>query len=579
MEPAYKIVRRKEHELAPESDLRTLHPVVRRVLANRKIDKQAQIDFSLAGLLEPNMLGITVAAKRLVTAIKTGESIQIVGDYDVDGATSTVLAIQALRQMGATSVSYCVPNRFEYGYGLSMKLAQEIIDTPPDLIITVDNGIASVEGIRLLKQRGVDVIVTDHHLPGEELPEAVAIVNPNQKGCQFESKMLAGVGVIFYLMMALRSALQADNWFEQQQIAVPPLVDHLDLVALGTVADLVPLDENNRILVAQGVARMRSGKTRPGIAALFKVAKRDIKALVANDLGFVAGPRLNAAGRLADISTGIECLLCNDQSSAMQLASELDCINQERKQIEQSMQQQAFAVVDAMNLDQSNEQQFATTLYQAHWHEGVVGLVASRVKDKLNMPVAVFAQGEDGLLKGSCRSIKGLHIRDVLATIHAQHPQLIIKFGGHAMAAGLSIAQTDYEQFDQAFCLEVKRQREQLPLSNQIWTDGGLQAYELDLQLAETLKTLVPWGQGFPAPTFDDRFNVLSSRVVGDTHLKLCLQAQSGGNSVDAIAFRYLDAPDKPTQFDAIDAVYSLDVNEFRGTKSIQLIIQHLEAA
>lgn len=577
--PQYEIMRRSEHMVGDSSDLNVLHPVVRRVLANRNIVKHAQIDSSLAGMLKPNLLGVEVAATRLATAIETGESIQIVGDYDVDGATSTVLAIEVLRQMGARAVSYCVPNRFEYGYGLSLKLAQDIIDAPPDLIITVDNGIASVEGVALLKQQGVDVIVTDHHLPGEQLPEAVAIVNPNQKGCIFPSKMLAGVGVVFYLMMVLRAKLQADKWFDRKKLAVPALVDQLDLVALGTVADLVSLDENNRILVAQGVARMRAGRTRPGIAALFNVAKRSLASLVANDLGFVAGPRLNAAGRLADISTGIECLLAKDEQSAMQFAGELDAINQQRKEIESSMQRQAFACVDAMQLTQQQNHQFAAALYQQDWHEGVIGLVASRVKDKINMPVAVFAQGADGLLKGSCRSIKEVHIRDVLATINARNPQLIVKFGGHAMAAGLSIERDNFDLFSQAFCQEIKRIREQLPADNQIWTDGSLQAEDIELQLAESLRTIAPWGQGFPAPTFDGRFNVLSSRIVGDSHLKLCLQAQSGGASIDAIAFRYLDAPDKPTQFDAIDAVYSLDVNEFRGTKSVQLIIQYLEAA
>ncbi len=568
---------------ASESNaLQDYHPVVQRVLRNRRIEEPAQISHSLSDLISPDKLyGMTAATARLVAALQQQQRILIVGDYDVDGATSTVLAIEALQQMGSASVGYCVPNRFEYGYGLSLKLAQDIVQSAPDLVITVDNGIASIDGIALLKQHGVDTIVTDHHLAGDMLPEAVAIINPNQPACDFPSKMLAGVGVVFYLMLALRAHLQSQDWFEQQGLAPPPLVDMLDLVALGTAADLVPLDHNNRILVAQGVARMRSDRTRAGVRALMAIAKRPLASLVANDLGFVLGPRLNAAGRLADISTGIECLLASDPHAASELAKELDAINQERKSIEQGMQQEAFATVDAMDWP-AKLTQYGVALFNDQWHEGVVGLVASRVKDKLHLPTAVFAPGEDGHLKGSCRSTKQVHIRDVLATLNAQHPGLIIKFGGHAMAAGLSIEADKFAVFEQAFNDEVKRLTEHLPNDNAVLSDGPLQETELSLDLAQQLRTLAPWGQAFPAPVFDGTFEVLNARLVGKVHLKLTLQVPSagktgGGRSIDAIAFRYLDSPDKPTNPKTIKAVYSLDVNEFRGVQSVQLIIQHIE--
>ncbi len=560
--------------------MRDYHPVVQRVLLNRSIQRPDQIDYSLKGLISPQTLyGIDKAVARLVTALRAQQTIQIVGDYDVDGATSTTLAILALEQMGAHSVSYCVPNRFEYGYGLSLKLTKEMVKSPVDLVITVDNGISSIEGVAFLKRHGIDVIVTDHHLPGEELPAAVAIVNPNQPACSFPSKMLAGVGVVFYLMLALRARLQAEDWFVDNKIAVPPLVELLDLVALGTVADLVPLDENNRILVAQGIARMRSGFTRPGIKAIMQVANRSLATLVANDLGFSVGPRLNAAGRLADISTGIECLLAKSDSEARVLANALDEINQQRKEVELGMQNEAFKVIDSLDLADKQECQHAIALFDESWHEGVVGLVASRVKDKTGLPAAIFAPGSDGMIKGSCRSITQVHIRDVLATINAQHPGLIVKFGGHAMAAGLSLLAEDFSRFERVFDDQIQQIMQNKSPENQIWTDGDLQSDDLNLALAESLKTISPWGQGFPAPVFDGIFKVLSARVVGETHLKLCLQAQDENTVVDGIAFRYIDTPNKPIDFKSINVVYTLDVNEFRGNKNVQLIIQHLEAA
>ncbi|MFT5258587.1 MAG: single-stranded-DNA-specific exonuclease [Saprospiraceae bacterium] len=574
----YEIMRRKAH-VEDDGALSAYHPVVKRVLINRSISQPEQITYVLNGLSPPaKLFGLDAAVNRIAMALEQEQAIQIVGDYDVDGATSTTLAMEGLTQMGCKNVSYCVPNRFDYGYGLSLKLAQEMLKNPPNLVITVDNGISSIEGVALLKQHNIDVVVTDHHLPGEALPDAVAIVNPNQAACNFPSKMLAGVGVIFYLMLALRAYLQKSNWFEQKSITVPPLVDLLDLVALGTVADLVPLDENNRILVAQGVARMRSGKTRPGIKALMQVAKRDLSNLVANDLGYSVGPRLNAAGRLADIATGIECLLAKSEQAARQLADALDEINQQRKSVELEMQSQAFSVLDALNLSESEANQSAVALFDDSWHEGVVGLVASRVKDKTGLPAAIFAPGADGMIKGSCRSIKQVHIRDVLATINAQQPGLIVKFGGHAMAAGLSLKQLDFDSFQQAFYQEIERVMKGLPRENQIWTDGALTGNELSMELAEALRTLSPWGQAFPAPQFDGIFKVLSARVVGETHLKLCLQPEGMHNSIDGIAFRYIDEPGKKIDFDLIHAVYTLDVNEFRGNKSVQLIIQYLEA-
>lgn len=559
----------------------TLHPIIQRILSNRNIQTQADIDHRLKNLLPPDGLkDIQVAAQRVANAINQQHKILIVGDYDADGATATALAIKGLRSMGAQNVAFKVPNRFNDGYGLSLKLAKEIALTPPELLITVDNGISSIEGIAYLKQVGVDVVVTDHHLAGDDLPEAYAIVNPNQPECRFGSKALAGVGVMFYLILATHKTLRESDYFKHNALQ-PDVLALLDLVALGTVADLVPLDKNNRILVAQGVARMRAGKSRPGIAALMEVAGRDVDRLVAQDLGFVVGPRLNAAGRLEDISSGIDCLLADDVAQARQFAKALDHINLARKEIEQSMQSQALSVVENLNLE--GKAHSGLVLFDESWHEGVVGLVASRVKDKTGLPALVFAPGEGGELKGSARSIPEVHIRDILANISALQPQLIERFGGHAMAAGLSIQPKKLPEFRAAFEDQVKLALKAKPPSNTLLTDGALPNADFNREFAGQIKTLIPWGQTCPEPQFEGEFEVLNCRFVGEIHLKLLLRPVNDTKPVDAISFRYLDRTDSPDKRAALElkkirAVYQLDVNHYRGQQSLQLIIRYLEA-
>ena len=577
-----KLIKARALALSEPSDkeFESLHPIFKKVLRSRNIQSSHDIDHSLKHLLAPTGLkGIEAATDRIIKAIEQQQHILIVGDYDADGATSTALAIKGLRAMGAQHVNYSVPNRFSYGYGLSLKLAQEISQNPPDLVVTVDNGISSVEGVDHLKQHSIDVLITDHHLAGEHIPDAVAIVNPNQPGCQFESKMLAGVGVMFYLILSVNKSLQSSGYYTKHALK-PDILALLDLVALGTVADVVPLDRNNRILVAQGVARMRAGKMRPGIAALMQVAKRDVNTLLAQDLGFVVGPRLNAAGRLEDISSGIECLLADDATHAQQLAIELNEINSARKDIEQSMQKQAVKAVNSLQFDGSPSH--GVVLYDDAWHEGVVGLVASRIKDKIGVPVLAFAKGEGGGLKGSARSIKQVHIRDVLANINVQNPNLIERFGGHAMAAGLTITAENLDDFKLAFEAHTAEILAASPPSNTILTDGELKNTELNKAFANSIKTLIPWGQTCPEPQFEGEFKVLNCRFVGQIHLKLVLTQNGSNNPIDAILFRYIDSGDSDQKRAALEltkirAVYSLDVNHFRGQSNLQLIIHYLE--
>ncbi len=575
--PAYTRVSDDQRESA-------LHPVIERVLANRDIDPDNGLEHGLKYLLAPDgFRGIKTAAERIIAAIEQQQSVLIVGDYDADGATSTALAIKGLRSMGLKRIRYTVPNRFSYGYGLSLKLAKKIARRAPDLIITVDNGISSIEGIAFLNTAGVDVIVTDHHLAGDSLPEAVAIVNPNQPGCTFADKSVAGVGVMFYVLLAVNARLREAAYYEANGLH-PDLLSLLDLVALGTVADVVSLGRNNRVLVSQGIARMRAGHISPGIAAILKVAGRDPQALVSQDLGFVVGPRLNASGRLDDISSGIECLLADDPLQAERLAAALDQINQARKKIELSMQTRALDIVSDLKL---GDKHLSTglVLFDESWHEGVVGLVASRIKEKTGTPVLVFAPDETGeFLKGSARSISQVHIRDVLADINAVKPQLIERFGGHAMAAGLSIRPENLEAFREAFIAEVGRILAKHPPDNALLTDGMLSARDMNRQFAQTIRTLLPWGQACPEPIFDGEFEVLNSRFVGEIHLKLVLRIPGEREPLDAIFFRYLDDGDSPEkrlalQLEKIRAVYSLDVNHFRGKKTLQLIIRYLEAA
>ena len=551
-------------------------PLVARVLAHRGISDPAQVDYQLKQLLPYHQLkGINLAVALLAHALETQQHIVIVGDFDCDGATSTSLAMLALGAMGAKNVSYLVPNRFDFGYGLSTALVDYAQASEPDLIVTVDNGIASHAGIKRAHELGIKVLVTDHHLAAETLPEADAIVNPNQPGCEFPFKSTAGVGVIFYVMSALRRQLQIQGWFDQQQIAPPNMAQYLDLVALGTVADLVPMEHNNRILVAQGVARIRAGKARPGLLALLTIAKRQHHNLQASDLGFSVGPRLNAAGRLDDMSLGIECLLSDSEQIAAQLAQELDDLNAQRRNIEADMQQQAGNILTHLEVSQDKVMPKCVCLYHPDWHQGVVGIVASRIKEKWHRPALVFAKGDADTLKGSCRSIAGFHLRDALAAVDAQNPGLISKFGGHAMAAGLSIKADDFSAFEEALNTYAEEHLPDSLLAQEWRSDGELSAHELQLNQAFALQRAGPWGQGFEEPTFHGRFMVVQQRIVGEKHLKLVLAHFQTGELVDGIYFN-IDLAVWPNTCEQADLVYHLDINEFRGRQSLQLMVQHM---
>ena len=524
------------------------------------------------------MRGLDAAVQRLVAALQRQQSLLILGDFDADGATSSALMVLALRAMGFQSVDFLVPNRFDYGYGLTPEIVDLAAQKSPDVIITVDNGISSVEGVARANQLGVEVIITDHHLPGAQLPAATAIVNPNQQGCDFPSKNLAGVGVAFYLLIALRTELRQQQWFAQQQIAEPNLSQWLDLVALGTVADVVPLDQVNRALVHQGLLRIRAGQSRPGIQALLRIAGKNPARLVATDLGFALGPRLNAAGRLDDISLGIQCLLCEDPQQALQTAQALDELNQDRKSIETGMQQQALAIVEQLGLDDQSMPP-ALCLFQPDWHQGVVGLLASRIKEKYHRPVVAFARGDNGDLKGSCRSIPGLHIRDALDAVATQNPGLITKFGGHAMAAGLSLTEDKLDEFEQAFELQVAELLSEDDLQAKLITDGSLDAQQFNMHTAELLRDGGPWGQLFPEPCFQGEFRLVQQRIVGERHLKLVLAPENQPElAIDAIWFNHDTARWPNPEAQTVRCVYRLDINEFRGVENLQLMVQYLEA-
>ncbi len=552
-----------------------LHPVIKRLYLNRGINRAEEIDCGAAHLLNYQLLaGIEPAVALLVNAFSQQRKIIVVGDFDADGATSTALCLLALTEMGAYHVDHLVPNRFEYGYGLTPEIVDVAHQQGAQLIITVDNGISCHAGVAHAKALGMEVLITDHHLPAETLPDADAIVNPNQPECHFPSKMLAGVGVAFYLMVALRAKLKDTGWFEQRGIAQPNLASYLDLVALGTVADVVPLDRNNRILVHQGLQRIRAGKCRPGILAMLEVANKKPYQLNASDLGFVLGPRLNAAGRLDDMSLGIACLLANDSQHARSLAMELDRLNQERKHIEHSMQQEALAALESVQLEQ--QLPLGLVIYQADFHAGVIGIVAGRLKDKMHRPTVVFAEESDQVLKGSARSVKGIHIRDVLEAVNSKHPQLIIKFGGHAMAAGLSLQKHNLDAFNEAFNQQLAAFEQQITQTQQIQSDGELPGECLALTFAEELGKAGPWGQGFSEPIFDGHFFIRDQRIVGEKHLKMLL-SDSSGNTVDAIAFNVdRDIWPKNTT-NSVQMAYKLDVNEFRNQRSVQLIVEALE--
>jgi len=554
-----------------------LHPILAQVYARREISSKEELSSALTRLLPYQKLsGITDAVALLARALSERQRILIVGDFDADGATSSALAVRALRLLGAGEVDYLVPNRFEFGYGLTPEIVAVAQDKAPDLIVTVDNGIASIDGVLAAREAGIDVLITDHHLPGDQLPNANAIVNPNQAGDVFPSKNLAGVGVIFYLMMALRAGLRDNGWFEKQGIESPNLAQLLDLVSLGTVADVVKLDDNNRILVAQGLARIRRGVCCPGIRALAQISGRDISKLVASDMGFALAPRLNAAGRLDDMSLGIECLLTDDEGQALKIAQQLDDLNRERRDIEAEMKSQAMELLALDDLERQNDTlPFGLCLFDESWHQGVIGILASRIKERLHRPVIVFAPAGEAELKGSARSIPGLHIRDVLDTVANRHPDLVAKFGGHAMAAGLSLPAENYAAFSEAFDAEVRRHLNKDDLNRIVLSDGALDHAYISQDVAELLRQAGPWGQGFPEPMFDGSFKIFSQRIVGEKHLKMQLQSAQNTAPIDAIMFN-ADSVDATEQGDQVHIAYRLDINDFRGQRKIQLVVEHL---
>lgn len=575
-----KKIRRIKGQVAEALKASALHPVLQKVLSHRHIKSPEEIEYSLKNLLGFNDLkGIDIAVEVIIKAIKTQQSVLIVGDFDADGATSTAVCYRAFKMLGHSSVSYLVPNRFDYGYGLSPELvavACKRSEGKPGLLITVDNGISSLEGVAAARKAGIDVIVTDHHLAGVALPDANVIVNPNQPDCHFASKNLAGVGVIFYVMLAVRAKLREQNYFNDQQ-AEPNMAHLLDLVALGTVADVVPLDANNRILVSQGLKRMLAGKACVGIEQILSISGRNINRIVASDLGFAVGPRLNAAGRLDDMSLGIECLITDDSNRAASIAEQLDQLNKNRREIEYEMQQQADKSLKYLESSMSQSSlPYAISLYNSQWHQGVVGILASRIKEKYNRPTIIFANDNESIIKGSARSIKGLHIRDVLEQVSSQNPGMIIKFGGHAMAAGLSLKKSDFKRFEAAFNTVVEQTLDKSALQGVIESDGELSGNDFNLALAEAIRNAGPWGQSFSEPIFDGEFEVIDWRVVGEKHIKMELQAEDADKPVSAIAFN--SPVSKMQQSDGfIRAAYRLDVNEFRNRKSAQLMIEYYE--
>ncbi|WP_057832389.1 single-stranded-DNA-specific exonuclease RecJ [Colwellia sp. TT2012] len=589
-----KIIRRAQVATAHLPD--TLPEIIKQIYASRGMKSAQELELNVARLQgmadDTALMGMDKACQLLHQALLSKTRIVIVGDFDADGATSTALMMVALSLFGSTHHDFIVPNRFEYGYGLTPEIVDIAAKQQAQMIITVDNGISCIAGVKRAKDLGMQVIVTDHHLPGHTLPIADAIVNPNQVGCNFPSKALAGVGVAFYLMLGLRKYCRERNYFSEQGIAEPNIAQLLDLVALGTVADVVSLDANNRILVAQGLKRIRAGQTRPGIQALIEIANKNQQRLVASDFGFAIAPRINAAGRLDDMSYGINCLLATDLSTARVMAAELDELNKTRREIEQGMQVEAERVMNSVDLvgglNQESEDKplpFAIALYQKDWHQGVIGIVAGRLKEKCHRPCIIFAnasddseQGDNAEIKGSARSIPGLHIRDLLEHIDSQNPGLILKFGGHAMAAGLSIKQKDFTQFKQQFNELAEKWLKPEDLASIILSDGELSADLLTLEFAEQLREAGPWGQNFPEPLFDDTFTIVQQRIVGEKHLKIVVQKDTvqGKQVFDGIAFN-VDVKAWPNaQAKQVHLAYRLDVNEFRGKRTVQLMIEDI---
>ena len=567
-----KLVRRRASAAELQADL---HPLLRRVYSQRGVSRLEEVESGLADLAPPDSLkGLDEAVELLVEALRGQWKVLLVGDYDADGATSCATALDALHGFGFDRLDYIVPNRFDYGYGLTPAIVELAAARSPDLLITVDNGISSIDGVAAAKDAGLRVIITDHHLPAAQLPAADAIVNPNQPGCAFPTKNSAGVGVIFYVMLGLRRRLRELDWFASQGLPEPNLAESLDLVALGTVADVVSFDRNNRILVREGLRRIRAGRVRPGIRALLKAAGRDPANIVAADFAFGVAPRLNAAGRLTDMSTGIECLLAEDADSAAKLAAELEQINRDRKNIQAEMDEQAAALV--ANLSTAEEEMPAgVCLYEPGWHQGVIGIVASRIKDRLHRPVFAFAADENspGELKGSGRSIRGFHMLDALQAIADRHPGLFARFGGHAMAAGLSLEADRIEEFRAAFAEEAARRLEPGQLEAKLLSDGPLEPQWFSLEVAQMLRNAGPWGKDFPEPVFDGRFRLRRQQPLKEKHLRMTLSPLEDPNvQVEAIAFNVEDWPDPEAT--EISLAYRLDVNEFRGERNPQLVVE-----
>ncbi|MED5235201.1 MAG: single-stranded-DNA-specific exonuclease RecJ [Pseudomonadota bacterium] len=568
------IVRREVSGPSLSSDL---HPVIDRIYRGRNIANMDDLENGLKGLTHFNVLkGMPQAAQIIANAVVQNKRIIIVGDFDADGATSTSVCILALRAMGYHNVDFLVPNRFDFGYGLSVPIVDEADKQGAEVIVTVDNGISCIDGVTHAKSLGMQVVVTDHHLPGDVLPPADAIVNPNQPGCEFPSKNLAGVGVAFYIMLALKAELQQQGHFEKAGLAPPNLASLLDIVAVGTVADVVVLDKNNRILVHQGLQRIRAGKCRPGIKALVEVANRDCAHLTSTDLGFVVGPRLNAAGRLDDMSQGIACLLEDETIQARMIAAELDALNKERREIETGMKAQAETVLEQMALNEG-DMPSALVVYREDFHQGVIGIVAGRLKEKYLKPVIAFAHQDDEIIKGSARSIPGVHIRDVLDEVNTRYPGVIEKFGGHAMAAGLSLPVAKLQDFERAFVDTARAHMAKLDGNHALLSDGDLSSKELCLPFAHLLRQAGPFGQGFESPLFDGEFALLDQRLVGQKHLKMVLKSD-GANEVDAIAFN-VDLHSWPNAMvKRVHIAYRLDINVFRGQETVQLIVEQIEA-
>ncbi|MGC1952364.1 MAG: single-stranded-DNA-specific exonuclease RecJ [Gammaproteobacteria bacterium] len=571
-----QIIRRDLNHLSAEG-LPGLHPVLARVYAARGVCCLAEVDYALAGLHPFGALsGIDAAVDLLIDSLHRGHRMLVIGDFDADGATSCATALRVLRHLGVAEVAYLVPNRFEYGYGLTPAIVEVAARRGADLLITVDNGMTSLEGVAHAQRLGMRVLVTDHHLPGSQLPGADAIVNPNGPGDGFPSKHLAGVGVIFYVLIALRARLREAGWFAKWRIAEPNLAQVLDLVALGTVADVVPLDRNNRILVAQGLERIRSGRCQPGVRALLQVAGRDPQQATTADLAFGAAPRLNAAGRLQDMSLGIECLLADEPGRALEMAHRLDRLNRDRRRIEDGMLEEALALLEQLSFERAEEQvPCGLCLFDQRWHQGVIGILAARIKERFHRPVVAFAADGSDEVKGSARSIAGLHIRDVIDAVAVREPGLISRFGGHAMAAGLTLKRSDVERFAAAFEAEVQHRLSADHLQPILYSDGPLMAEEFDLALAESIQRAGPWGPGFTEPVFDGRFKVLQQRIVGERHLKLTLEVPGTERRVGAIAFN----AEVPWQACSshVDIAYKLAVNHYQGSRSVQLIVEHLQ--